>query len=129
MATSDGFSHSPEIVELINTTHRQIKTKLPVPESVPMLKKMYSLESRSMHGQLPLIWDKAKNFNVFDKWGNKWIDFTSTIFVSNAGHGNKHITKIVKNLTEYEPLDSTGKLFHGTPISSANNSSQLGKKK
>ena len=40
-----------------------------------------------------------------------------------------NITKIVKNLTEYEPLDSTGKLFHGTPISSANNSSQLGKKK
>ena len=40
-----------------------------------------------------------------------------------------NITKIMKNFTEYEPLDSTGKLFHGAPISSANNSSQLGKKK
>ena len=39
------------------------------------------------------------------------------------------IAKIIKNFTEYEPLDSTGKLFHGTPISSANNSIQLGKKK
>ena len=106
MASSDGFSHTPEIVEQINSKNRQIKTKLPVPESIPMLKKMYSLESRSMHGQLPLIWDKAKNFNVYDKWGNKWIDFTSTIFVANAGHGNKHITKTVKK-TLLKPLFHT----------------------
>ena len=41
-----------------------------------------------MHGQIPLIWDKAQNFQVHDKWGNKWLDFTSTIFVANSGHAN-----------------------------------------
>ena len=106
MASSDGFSHSPEIVEKINTTYRQIKTKLPVPESIPILNKMYSWESRSMHGQLPLIWDKAENYSVYDRWGNKWIDFTSTIFVANAGHGNKHITNTLKKLLS-KPLFHT----------------------
>ncbi len=103
MASSDGFSHSPEEVEKITTSNRRIVTQIPVPESVPILKKMYGLESRSMHGQLPLIWNKAKNYNVYDKWGNKWIDFTSTIFVANAGHSNKHITKTVKK-TLLKPL-------------------------
>lgn len=106
MASSDGFSHSPEKVERIVTSNRKIITQIPVPESLPILKKMYILESRSMHGQLPLIWHKAKNFNVYDKWGNKWIDFTSTIFVANAGHGNSHIIKTVKKALS-EPLFHT----------------------
>ena len=80
----NGFSHTPKKVEKISSKYRKIKTYLPVPESIPLLEKMYSLESRSMHGQYPIIWDKAIDFQVFDKWGNKWIDFTSTIFVTNA---------------------------------------------
>ncbi|MDA9171064.1 aspartate aminotransferase family protein [Alphaproteobacteria bacterium] len=97
MASSNGFSHVPEKVEKISTKNRKIITKIPVPESISILNKMYSLESRSMHGQLPLVWDKAQNYNVYDKWGNKWIDFTSTIFVANAGHGNKGIIKKVRD--------------------------------
>jgi 4-aminobutyrate aminotransferase/(S)-3-amino-2-methylpropionate transaminase len=38
-----------------------------------------------MHGQLPIVWSKAKNFNIYDIAGNKFIDFTSTIFVANTG--------------------------------------------
>ena len=26
-----------------------------------------------MHGQMPIIWNKAENFQVHDQWGNKWI--------------------------------------------------------
>ena len=51
-----------------------------------------------MHGQYPIIWDKAIDFQVFDKWGNKWIDFTSTIFVTNAGYGNRRIVNGLKNV-------------------------------
>ena len=32
-----------------------------------------------MHGQLPIVWKKAKNFNIYDIADNKFIDFTSTI--------------------------------------------------
>ncbi len=59
---------------------------------------MYAIESHSMHGQLPVVWDRAEDFQVFDPWGNVWIDFTSTIFVANAGHGNKRITKALQEV-------------------------------
>jgi 4-aminobutyrate aminotransferase / (S)-3-amino-2-methylpropionate transaminase / 5-aminovalerate transaminase len=89
----NGFSHQPTNVERIATKYRTIKTAIPVPESIPMLEKMYELEAQAMHGQLPMVWDKADDFQIYDQWGNVWIDFTSTIFVANAGHGNKRITK------------------------------------
>ena len=97
------FSHEPVEVEKIRTQYRTISTSIPVPESVPILRKMYSLESRSMHGQMPIIWDRADGFQVYDPYGNVWIDFTSTIFVANAGHGNRRITAALKQQLE-KPL-------------------------
>ena len=92
-----GFSHKPISVDKISTKYRTIKTDLPVPESIPLLKKMYSIESRAMHGQIPVVWDRAEDFQVYDAWGNVWLDFTSTIFVANSGHGNK---KIIESLNK-----------------------------
>ena len=97
------FSHTPVVVDVVSTKYRNINTSIPVPESIPLLEKMYSLESHSMHGQLPIIWDRAEDFQVFDPYGNVWIDFTSTIFVTNAGHGNKRITNALKRQLE-KPL-------------------------
>ena len=94
----NSFSHIPVEVERINTKYRRIKTKLPVPKSLPLFEKIYKLETRAMHGQIPIIWDRAKDFQIFDKWGNIWIDFTSTIFVANAGHANRRIIKGLKKL-------------------------------
>ena len=51
MASAAGFSHTSKEVEKIDTKYRSIKTALPVPESVPLLQKMYSLEAQAMHGQ------------------------------------------------------------------------------
>lgn len=98
-----GFSHQPIKVKTIATKHRTIKTEIPVPESVPMLKKMYKLEAQAMHGQLPIVWDRAEDFQIYDQWGNIWIDFTSTIFVANAGHGNKRIVRALKAVLD-KPL-------------------------
>ena len=69
----------------IETKNRNIKTSIPAPGTEKILKKLKSIESRSMHGQLPIVWKKAKNFNIYDMAGNKFIDFTSTIFVANIG--------------------------------------------
>ena len=91
------FNHKPKDVTRVNTKYRKIVTKIPTPESVEILREAYSLESRSMHGQMPIVWDKAKDFQVFDAQGNCWIDFTSTIFVANAGHGNPRVVKAVKD--------------------------------
>ncbi len=93
-----GFSHTPKEVKKINTKYRSIVTKIPVPESIPILERVYETESHSMHGQLPIIWDRAEGVQVYDSWGNKWLDFSSTIFVTNAGHGNKRIVEALNKV-------------------------------
>lgn len=49
-----------------------------------------------MHGQLPLVWDRAEDYSIYDAAGNRWIDFTSTIFVANVGHSNPRVTAAMK---------------------------------
>lgn len=98
-----GFSHTPKKVKKIETRYREIKTEIPVPESIPILEKVYETESHSMHGQLPIVWNRAEGFQVYDAWGNKWLDFSSTIFVTNSGHGNKRIIKAMRDVLD-KPL-------------------------
>lgn len=105
------FNHIPQKVDLIDTKYRKIVTQIPVPESVPLIQRAYSLESSSMHGQFPVIWDKAEDFQVFDPWGNCWIDFTSTIFVANAGHSNKRVLEALRRTLD-KPLLHTYTYFN-----------------
>ena len=53
-------------------------------------------ESINVRSQLPIIWHRAKDFNVFDEEGNKWIDMTSGIFAMNAGHSNPVVNDAIK---------------------------------
>ena len=80
----------------IKTKNRFIQTSIPAPGTKNLFKSLSQVESRSMHGQMPIAWDKAKNFNIFDIAGNKFIDFTSTIFVANIGHSNSTLVKYIK---------------------------------
>jgi len=98
-----GFSHHPIKVPRVETTFRRIVTDLPVPESIPLLKRLYESESHSMHGQMPIIWDRAEGCQVYDAWGNCWLDFSSTIFVTNAGHGNPRIVAAMRKVLD-KPL-------------------------
>ena len=96
----------------IKTRNRLIKTKIPAPGTGNLVKKLSKIESRSMHGQVPIAWEKAENFNIYDIAGNKFIDFTSTIFVTNIGHANprllKYLSRAIKKilfiLTPYKPV-------------------------
>lgn len=60
-----------------------------------ILKILEEKEARSMHGQLPVVWSCADGYYVWDEEGKKYIDFTSTIFVTNSGHGNREIGEAV----------------------------------
>ncbi|MBU0587289.1 MAG: aminotransferase class III-fold pyridoxal phosphate-dependent enzyme [Gammaproteobacteria bacterium] len=99
------FSLVPQNVPEIHTEHRLIKTPIPAPGTAEVFARLDKVESRSMHGQLPLVWDKANDFSVYDIAGNRWIDFTSTIFVANVGHSNRHVTAAIKETLEH-PLYS-----------------------
>ena len=101
----NNFMYKSQKVPPVQTKYRTIKTKIPVPESISLLEDLDRYEARSMHGQLPIVWDRADDFQVFDKYGNRWIDFTSTIFVTNSGHSNQRIIQALE-----EQLDK--KLIH-----------------
>ncbi len=94
------FNIDPVIVPQIQTENREIKTGIPCPGTRPIFEKLAKYESRSMQGQIPLIWDRAIDFNIYDVCSNKFIDFTSTIFVANTGHGNKQVISAVKALLD-----------------------------
>ena len=99
------FARDPQVVPLVETAHRAIKTPIPCPGTADILSRLDATESRSMHGQLPLVWDRAVDYNVYDAAGNKWIDFTSCIFVANVGHSNPHLSNSIAKTLE-QPLYS-----------------------
>ena len=82
------FPLQPQDVPPVSTEYRTIRTPIPVPESVPILERLRRYEPRSMSGQPPVVWDRAQGVQVFDKWGNAWLDFSSGVLVTNAGHSH-----------------------------------------
>ena len=77
------FSREPQKVLPVSTVHRLIQTPIPAPGTADLLARLEICESRSMQGQLPLVWDRAQDFSVFDIAGNRWIDFTATYTFTN----------------------------------------------
>ncbi|MHA1819627.1 MAG: class-III pyridoxal-phosphate-dependent aminotransferase [Promethearchaeota archaeon] len=92
----DGYSLEPKEVKKIETKYRTIKTKIPVPESLELIKRLRNVEAYSLHWQFPVIWDHAEGFQVYDKYGNKWLDLSSGIAVTNVGHGRAEIKEAIK---------------------------------
>jgi len=99
------FSRIPVAVPSVLTANRSIQTRIPTPGTKEILESLDRLESRSMHGQLPLVWERAEDFSIYDASGNKWIDFTSTIFVANIGHSNRRLLRGLQDCLE-KPLVS-----------------------
>lgn len=94
------YSLEPVEVPAVSTKYRTIKTKLPVPESLSVFKDLEESEPESMMGQPPIVWHKAEGFQVYDKWGNKWIDWSSGVVIANAGHGRKEIREGLKAIID-----------------------------
>ena len=88
------------------TKNITIFTKIPAPGTKLLMNNLSKVESRSMHGQMPIAWDKAENFNVYDIAGNKFIDFSSTIFVANIGHSNALLLKYMKKALQKKLIHS-----------------------
>ncbi len=97
MATYD---LTPVEVPRIETKYRTIRTRIPVPESVPIFEALAASEPRSMAGQPPVVWHKAEGFTVSDRWGNRWIDWSSCVLVANAGHGRPEIREALKRVID-----------------------------
>ncbi len=82
------FDLTPRDVPPVETKYRRIRTPIPVPESIGVLEELRRYEPVSMSGQPPILWDRAEGIQVFDRWGNRWLDWSSGVLVTNAGHNH-----------------------------------------
>lgn len=89
------FTLVPHSVAHVETAYRRVVTQLPVPESIPILEKLLQFEPRAMRGQPPVIWNRAEGFQVYDAWGNRWIDWSAGGLIANAGHGRQEIADAI----------------------------------
>lgn len=100
------YDLTPVKVPKVKTRFRAIQTAIPVPKSLPIFRKLQGAEPRSMSGQPPIVWHKAEGSTISDRWGNRWIDWSSGVLITNAGHGHPAIRKAVRELVD-RPLLAT----------------------
>ena len=89
------YSLTPKDVPPVDTKYRRIQTQIPVPESVPVIEQLRRYEPISMSGQPLVVWDRAEGCQVYDKWGNMWLDWSSGVLVTGAGHGRKEMVDAI----------------------------------
>jgi 4-aminobutyrate aminotransferase/(S)-3-amino-2-methylpropionate transaminase len=94
------FPLEPKPVARVETRYRRIVTDLPAPRSIPLLAGLYRNEPVAMRGQPPAVWDRAEGFQVYDPYGNCWIDWTSGVLIANAGHGRREIAEAIQKQSE-----------------------------
>lgn len=89
------YSITPVNVPHVETKYRRIATPVPHPDSVPTLEKLRQYEPMSMRGMPPLVWDRAQDIQIYDKYGNRWLDWSSGVLVTNAGHAAPEICNAI----------------------------------
>lgn len=98
------FSLEPREVPRVETPNRRIVTQLPVPESLPVFERLLATEPASMAGQPPILWDHAEGATVLDRFGNRWIDWSSCVLVANVGHSHPRVVERVRALVDRHQL-------------------------
>ncbi len=102
-----GFELEARETKAVETKHRKICTPIPVPESFPLLRDMATFEPVSNTGQPLVVWDHTEDgYKVCDPYGNKYIDFSSGVMITNAGHGNPAIIEAIKGMLDKKLLAS-----------------------
>jgi acetylornithine/succinyldiaminopimelate/putrescine aminotransferase len=91
---------------MIKTKNRIIQDDFDIEKYRHLTEERKQLEDFSACNEIPLLWEKAKNYSVYDDSGNKFIDMTSGIFVANAGHSNSLIKKAIRNCLKDDLLFS-----------------------
>ena len=82
---------------IVETKYRRIVSEIPHPDSVPLIEELGRIEPHSMGGFPPVVWDRAEGFQVWDAFGNRWLDFTSAVVLANAGHANPRIAQALRD--------------------------------
>ena len=86
----------------IETKYRRIVSDIPHPDSLNIISELQRLEPRCLQGMPPIVWDRAKGFQVWDAHGNCWMDFSSAVVLANAGHAHPEIGKAIRRQLDCE---------------------------
>ncbi len=80
----------------VRTQYRFIASPIPHPGSLRVIEDLARLEPVSMTGFPPVVWGRARGFQVWDTFGNQYIDFSSAVVLANAGHANPRIAAALR---------------------------------
>lgn len=75
----------------------EIKTELPGPKAKQIIERDAKVMSTSLTRDLPLVVERARDVWVYDVDGNKFLDMTSGVGVTNVGHTNPQVVEAIKN--------------------------------
>jgi len=70
--------------------------KVPGPKSKQLLKTADKYEPPCSKDQTPIVWDHGQGIWIWDVDGNKFIDFTSGVLVSNIGQSHPHMVEAIQ---------------------------------
>ncbi len=70
---------------------------LPGPKSAQLLERWKKVEAETTGFQAPVVWDSAKGVVVNDVDGNRYIDWTSGVLVTNIGHCHPKLVEAVRS--------------------------------
>jgi 4-aminobutyrate aminotransferase-like enzyme len=73
------------------------KRQIPGPKSAKYLELSRAYEPPCAADQVPVVWDTADRVWVTDVDGNRYIDFTSGVLVTNVGHNHPGLVRAIQN--------------------------------
>ena len=77
-----------------------VKDTLPGPESRRLMEIGRQYEAQCQGYQAPVVWDTAKGVVVTDVDGNRYIDWTSGVLVTNVGHCHPKLVRAIQEAAE-----------------------------
>jgi 4-aminobutyrate aminotransferase / (S)-3-amino-2-methylpropionate transaminase / 5-aminovalerate transaminase len=72
------------------------KREVPGPKSRALLELSRTVEPPCAVDQVPVVWDHAERVWVTDVDGNRYIDFTSGVLVTNVGHTHPGLVQAIQ---------------------------------
>jgi 4-aminobutyrate aminotransferase len=76
------------------------KRTIPGKKSEQLIELSRAYEPPCMADQVPIVWDHGEGVWVWDVDGNKYIDFTSGVLVTNIGHSHPLHVKAIQQQAE-----------------------------
>lgn len=73
---------------------------IPGPEGRRFLEISRKFEPRSMSEQAPVVWRRAEGVWIEDVDGNRYLDFSSGVLVTNVGHCHPDLVAAIKEAAE-----------------------------